>query len=226
MRLSDELASRSAALLKEFEHSDVHHGFFQSYTESTAVRTVVRRLLFEVATYGPWITSATFTAVGRLSQIWPNVTPFAEHLLEEVPHPTLAMEGFLALGGEPREAAAGKLSPASFALAAVCRRIAEEEHPTSYLGYVYLLESTTVTLAVRLQDLLASAELEVPFLTVHATEDVGHTRGVAAGIDALVEKMPEARPAIIDGFDYFSSVYPLPIWSSALQAAQRELGSR
>jgi hypothetical protein len=135
--------------MRDFEASDVYQRFFQSRTDPLFVRTVVRRLLFEIGSYGPWITSATFTAVGRLSHLWPSVESLSAHLLEEVPHPRLAMKGFLGLGGDAGEAARGRLSPAAFAVASVCRRIAEEEHPAAYLGYIYLLESTTVTLGVR-----------------------------------------------------------------------------
>lgn len=226
MSLSNELKSKSDLLLEEFGSSEVYSTFFHSFTDPNDVQVVVRRLLFEVATYGPWITSATFTAIGRVSQIWPDVTLFAEHLLEEVPHPRLAMEGFLELGGDKEEAASAKLSPASFALASVCCRIAEDHHPMSYLGYVYLLESTTVTLGVRLKELLMSANLDIEFISKHATEDVEHTQKIAAGIDAVCDAMPDARQAIINSYDYFSAVYPLPIWSTALQAAQLELVPR
>src|SRR5690606_34697563 len=84
VRLSSELAIRTERLLHEFDSSAVSSAFFRSFTDPNAIQIAVRRLLFEVATYGPWITSATFTAIGRLSQIWPDVTLFAEHLLEEV----------------------------------------------------------------------------------------------------------------------------------------------
>lgn len=69
MSFSLELADRTDRLLIDFEASDVYQRFFHSRIDPPYVRTVVRRLLLEVGSYGPWITSAMFSAVGRLSHL-------------------------------------------------------------------------------------------------------------------------------------------------------------
>lgn len=200
------------------------NSFFQPRTDPEIVRTLVRRLLFEIGSYGPWITSATFTAIGRLSHLGPSIDSMSSRLLEEVPHPRLAMAGFVGLGGDADEAARGKLSPAAYSVAAVCRHIAEVEHPAAYFGYMYLLESTTVTLGVRVRELLESVKLKDKFITVHSKVDVKHTQDIAIDLDSVVEDLPEARGAISDSYDRFAAVYPLPIWNAAFDATTRELG--
>jgi hypothetical protein len=210
--------------VSEFQASDVHQAIFESQQPPAFTQVFARRLLYEVGSYGPFIVTATFTAMGRLSRICDSIHGFAAHLLDEVPHPNLAMEGFLQLGGSEFDVQERVLSPAAFALASVCFNLAERCHPASYLGYIYLLESTTVVLAPRLRNLLNIAQLEVPFVTVHAEEDVAHTSQIAMAIDSLIETTDDDTSTAIDsGFDYFKAVYPYPIWHHALQRTLQEL---
>lgn len=59
--------------------------------------------------------------------------------------------------------------------------------------------------------MLDEAGLDVPFVNVHAIEDVAHTVRLSGIIDSIVEDMPEAAQAIERGYDCFSAVYPQAI---------------
>ncbi|WP_372720626.1 iron-containing redox enzyme family protein [Novipirellula sp.] len=223
MPFSTELKSRSKQVLREFQASDTFQGIFHSRTDPEFIRVVIRRVLFEVATYGPFITSASFTAIGRLCHQWPRVEALAMHLSEEARHPQLAMDGFLLLGGDHDEAAECKLSPAAFAVAAVCEQCGRSGHPAGYLGFMYLMEFTTITLATQARKLLASANLQILHVDMHSKVDIEHVALLDTEINALVESLPETRSAILDGFDRFAAVYPLPLWKFAYETARGEL---
>jgi hypothetical protein len=222
MNFSEKLAGKTAQLLKEFETTNVYQEVFATNQNHEFIKRFARRLLYEVGSYGPYITSSIFTSIGRLTREGVDIAALLQQLLEEVPHPDLALQGFLQLGGGEAEALARKLSPPAFALASVCTNLAEHGHPTSYLGYLFLLESTTAKLAPLMRERMAGVGLEVPFVTVHALEDPTHTASLARELDRIVQRTPEVSDAIEMGFTYFSAVYPSPLWTHALQSAQRE----
>jgi hypothetical protein len=222
MNFSEKLHGKTANLLNAFERTEVYQRVFASSQNQEYLRPFVRRLLYEVGSYGPYITSSIFTSIGRLARYDVDIAPLLQQLIEEVPHPDLALQGFIQLGGNETEARERKLSPPAFALASVCTNLAEHGHPISYLGYLFLLESTTAQLAPLLCERMASVGLEVPFVTAHALEDPTHTASLASELDRIVERKPEVVDAIELGFAYFSAVYPTPLWTYALQTAQQE----
>src|SRR5947209_400476 len=82
---------------------------------------------------------ATFTAIGRLPKHRPDLMrPMLLHNLEEVDHSEMALADYVKLGGEESWARSRRRTPASFAVAATCRMLAEWESPFAYLGYMYL----------------------------------------------------------------------------------------
>jgi hypothetical protein len=221
---SDSLAGKTAELLIDFEKSKVYKQFFSSRADSEFVKAAVGGLLFEVGSYGPFITSATFTGIGRLSHLLSDVRPLMTVVEDELPHPRLALQDSCGLCATTGDGPSPTLSSAAFSVAAVARMIAEFEHPAAFLGYIYLLESTTAELAPRVKSMLDAAGLDVPFVSVHAVEDVAHTARLSRIIDSVVDEIPEAAQAIGLGFDYSSAVYPIPIWKSGYRRAMHSLG--
>jgi hypothetical protein len=195
--------------------------------DARTVACILKYILMEVFSYGPHVTEATFTAIGRFPKNRPELMkPMILHDLSEVDHGEMALRDYLKLGGDEVFARNRRITPASFCMAATCRLLATAEEPWAYLGYMYLFESLTPVLTERAQKILAAKQLPPEtgrFIDYHAKEDIGHSRLLADFIARVVNEYPSAAAAIDYGFDCFAEVYPLPIWDAALRHARAEI---
>jgi hypothetical protein len=229
-RFGDHLESKVAALLTRIEASHVYKSVFDPKADPRYVATVIKHILLEVFSYGPHVTEATFTAIGRVPKNRPDLMQvMINHDLEEVDHGEMALRDFVKLGGDEKWARSRRITPASWAMVAVCRMLAQYEDPFAYLGYMYPFESLTPILTERAQKQLATKSFPVEaqkFIDFHATEDIGHAKVLRALTERVVREYPDAASAIEYGFDCFAVVYPLPIWDAAVARALAEIGLR
>jgi hypothetical protein len=216
------LDRKVALVIARVEESEVHRTILDPSTPLPLLIATIRSILFEVGSYGPHITEATFTAIGRLRGHEEFMRPLTSQLLDEVLHPDMAVKGYLQLGGDRVSLGSRRISPEAFAVGAVCRSLGGHERPFCYLGYMFLLEGTTAVLAERYRAALEAKGSEVEFVTAHAREDEEHTRYLRDQIARIVRQVPDAAPAIEYGFDCLAAVYPLPVWSAALSRARSE----
>lgn len=215
------LDERLQLLVQSVERTEVYQTLVNPNTEGQLIVKIMRNIMFETYSYGRFLTEATATAIGRLGDDRHRYIPgLMKHLLSEVGHPEMALTAYVELGGDELTARYARPSPASFALGAVSRQLAQVENPFSYLGYMYLLEGSTAIIAPRFRDVLASVGRPVPFITLHAEEDVEHTKFLAEEISNISQIEREAGDAILIGFDYFAAVYPNPIWAWALEKSR------
>ena len=225
--LADRLDRRIQTILGEVEKSETYRVVADPRTDPRLVAAIVRWYLLEVFSFGPHVTEATFTAIGRMPKNRPDLMkPMILHDLEEVDHGEMALQDYLKLGGDEHFARTRRLTPASLVMAATCRMIAERENPFCYLGYMYFFEALTPFLTERAQKLLAAKGFPLNaryFIDYHAQEDVSHARQLRDLLDQVVRDYPEAGAAIEYGFECFAAVYPLPIWTAALENARKEL---
>jgi hypothetical protein len=223
---ADHLDKKIHAVLAAVEESEIYRILADPTTEARFVASIVKYILLEVFSYGPHIIEATFTAIGRLPKDRPDLMrPMLLHNLAEVDHSEMALADYVKLGGEEGWARARRRTPASLAVGAVCRMVAERESPFAYLGYMYLLEALTPLLAGRAQGFLGIKAMPAgarQFIDFHAKEDVGHAQGLRNLIVQVVTAYPEEVAAIEYGFDCFTCVYPLPVWAAALDHAWKE----
>jgi hypothetical protein len=227
--LSATLDNKLAAVVRDVEHSEAYQLVAHPDTDRHLVAAIVKWYLLEVFSFGPHVTEATFTAIGRFPKNRPDLMkPMVLHDLDEVDHGEMALGDYLRLGGDERFARQRRMSPASFALAATCRLLAERESPFCYLGYMYFFEVLTPHLTERARRLLAAKEFPAAarqFIDFHARADIGHGNALRALVLRVVGDYPEAAAAIAYGFDCFAQVYPLPILSTALQHATEEFAA-
>jgi hypothetical protein len=214
------LDQKLAVIVGEIERSEVYRVVVDPATPTPRVLAVVRNILLETYSYGADVTEAVSTAIGRLARRPDLVPPLLAHLGEEVHHAEMALRGFVELGGDAAAARARPLSPAAFAVGAVCLRVARDGDPLGYLGYVYLFEATTAVVAPRFHQALVGRGRPVPFVEVHAVEEARHAADVRGQIDRAVRATPGSAAAIEAGFDYLAAVYPLPVWAPALGEGQ------
>jgi hypothetical protein len=213
--------------LYRVEASDLYRLATAPETDARTVATLIKYILLEVFSYGPHVTEATFTAIGRFPKTRPDLMkPMIVHDLSEVDHGEMALADYLKLGGKESFARNRRITPESFCMAATCRMLAVMEEPWAYLGYMYLFESLTPILTERAQTILAAKQFPGDakhFIDFHAKEDIGHSTLLAEFVERVVRDYPSAESAIEYGFDCFAAVYPLPIWDAALRHAQAEL---
>jgi len=226
-QFADHLDEKVRRLLSEIERSEVYRSVFDPNAEPRYVATVIKYILLEIFSYGPHLTEATFTAIGRMPKSRPDIMKvMIKHDLDEVNHGEMALRDFVKLGGDEQWARSRHITPASFVMSAVVRLLADHECPFAYLGYMYPLESLSPILAERAQRQMAAKEFPNSarrFIDVHAVEDLAHSKLVRRLIEQAVEEYPEAASPIEYAFDCFTQVHPLPIWNAAMQAAQAEL---
>jgi Iron-containing redox enzyme len=225
-QFADHLDEKIRAVLASVEQSEAYRLLADPASDPGDVARIIKYILLEVFSYGPHIIEATFTAIGRLPKDRPDLMrPMLLHTLEEVDHSEMALGDHVKLGGDEGWARARRRTPASLAVGAVCRMLAERESPFAYLGYMYLLEALTPQLAERAQGFLRAqgiAEGAREFIDVHAAEDIGHALRLRNLIVRVVGDYPETEAAIEYGFDCFACVYPLPVWAAVLTHTREE----
>lgn len=196
---------------------------FASDTPPTLLRAIMRETFLQVYSYQRHTTEAGFLMIGRLPKHEVKlIKSTILHKTEEAEHGEWALRDYVALGGEENHAKTVSPDAATFAVAAVWWRMALVEEPFGYFGAEYLFEYLTMKLAQPLVDQLASrglGEEGLGFIIEHATEDVKHTRLLRHLIADSVTRYPESAAAMLRCFDYFSQVYPLPVWEAAYQRA-------
>ena len=98
---TDRLQSKLMALLAEVEKTELYQLVASPDTSPKLVATIIKYILLEVFSYGPHVTEATFTAIGRLPKTRPDLMkPMILHDLSEVDHGEMALRDFIKLGGD------------------------------------------------------------------------------------------------------------------------------
>jgi len=224
---ADTLDGKVQDLLHAVEASEVYRLVAAPETDPRLVALIVKYILLEVFSYGPHVTEATFTAIGRFPKDRPDLMkPLILHDLSEVDHGEMALRDFIKLGGSEKWARDRKISPCSFAMGATCRMLGESESPFAFLGYMYPFETLTPILTERAQGFLKMHGFPVEaqvFIDTHAEEDIGHANLLNLLVKRVVNDFPAAKEDILYGFDCFTHVYPTPIWAQALENARTEL---
>ena len=226
----DHLDQRVLALLAAVEKSEAYRSVFAAEAEPRYIATVVKHVLLEVFSYGPHVTEATFTAIGRFPKKEVKfMEKLALHDVEEADHGEMALVDAVKLGLDENWARERRITPESFAMGAAVRLIATQLNPFAYLGYMYPFEALTPILTQRLQKVLAAKQFPdhaTHFVDYHAVADIGHAATLRKLIEEVVGKYPEAKAEIDYAFDVFTCVYPLPIWATCVARAYEELGGK
>lgn len=223
----DHLDQRVRSLLATVESSHVYQSVFADDAEPRYISTVVKYVLLEVFSYGPHVTEATFTAIGRFPKCEVRfMEKLAMHDVEEADHGEMALVDAVKLGLNEKWARERSITPESFAMGAAVRLIATQLNPFAYLGYMYPFEALTPILTQRLQKVLAAKQFPghaTHFVDYHAAADIGHAATLRKLIEEIVSKYPETRAEMDYAFDIFTCVYPLPIWATCVARTRQEL---
>ena len=188
-------------------------------TPTEEVRALLREVMWSVAVYQPHTTEAGFAMIGRLPKHERKLlVSLLHHKAEEAEHGGWARRDFILLGGDA--AALQNVSPATFAVIAVWHRMAITDNPLGYLGAEYLFECLTMRLLPDVVRALRSAGVPgelTNFVNEHETEDIRHTNLILHLVLDVVSRYSDCGDAILQCFDRFAAVYPLPVWAEAYE---------
>src|SRR3954469_25305322 len=84
------LDRKVSRVIEGIERTEAHRFIIDRASATSIVLGTIRQILSDVGSYGPHITEASFTAIGRLHGHEQFMGPLIGQLLEEVSHPGMA----------------------------------------------------------------------------------------------------------------------------------------
>jgi len=109
--------------------------------------------------------------------------PVAEYIEEEIGHEEWILDDIVAAGGNREAARSSRPQLAAEVMVAYAYDLVQRRNPVGFFGMVFVLEGTSVALALHAADLIQNA-LKLPdaafsYLRSHGTLDQEHTRHLA-----------------------------------------------
>ncbi len=218
--------ARIKTILADVQRSPVWAAVMSNDEPLDVVIDVLREIYLEIVMYQPDAIEGAIAAIAQFPRTMPVIwfEEMLHHQVEEFDHGEMALRDYIALGGDEQEARARRQSPSAFAVAAMWHNIVHDRDPFLYLGAVYLFEGLTPIITGQVKDHLNNrigSFQGLEFIGHHATADLEHTRQIQQLIREIVAHYPDNVESLIYGFEYFAHVYPLPVWTAALQRARR-----
>lgn len=151
--------------------------------------------------------------------------PVAEYIEEEIGHEEWILDDIAAAGGDVSATRASQPQMPAEVMVAYAYDQAWRRNPAGFFGMVFVLEGTSVALALHAADLIQQAlglpDAAFSYLRSHGTLDQEHTRHLAE----LVNRMtPEDQAEVLHCARVFYKLYgdifrALPLTPTALQEA-------
>ncbi len=134
--------------------------------------------------------------------------PVAEYIEEEIGHEEWILNDIAAAGGDLEAARASQPGLAAEVMVAYSYDLVQRRNPAGFFGMVFVLEGTSVALALHAADLIQQAlglpDAAFSYLRSHGTLDQEHTRHLAD----LVNKMtPEDQAEVLRCARVFYTLY-------------------
>ena len=134
---------------------------------------------------------------------------FDEYVAEEAGHDEWILNDLRAAGGDADAVRDGSPGHATEVMVAYAYDAIARRHPLIFLGMVYVLEGTSVSLALAAADQI-QRQLDLPseaftYLRSHGTLDREHVAHYAALVDGLED--PADRAAVVHGANAFFRLY-------------------
>lgn len=207
---------RAVSLMADEEFSIL----YSEDTPISEVRDILREVMLETYSYNEAIISATITCVGQLPRdVDPRILQgFLMHQHEEFYHGMLALNDYVALGGDRDYAVNRGMGPAAYAVAGVRNLFAKEKRPFAALGALYYVEYLTALVTEPIMETLKRrgiTQFSSSFVSEHAVEDINHTRLLEMHIETLCVAYPGAAAEVVFGYNAYAQVFPTPVWREA-----------
>lgn len=115
--------------------------------------------------------------------------PVAEYIREEIGHEEWILDDIATAGGDRNAVRASEPDMAAEVMVAYAYDLVNRRNPAGFFGMVYVLEGTSVALALqaadRIQAALGLPDAAFTYLRSHGTLDQEHTRHLADLVDAM-----------------------------------------
>lgn len=134
--------------------------------------------------------------------------PVAEYIEEEIGHEEWILDDIAAAGGDAEAVSRGMPELATEVMVAYAYDLVNRRNPAGFFGMVFVLEGTSVALALKAADLIQQA-LDLPdaafsYLRSHGTLDQSHTQHLAE----LVNRMePDDQAEVLRAARIFFKLY-------------------
>ena len=227
LQIVAELDQRVASVVEEFRASPLGQLLADPNSSASLLAATIREIYWEIHCYQPFTTKAGFSMIGGADPEDRKVMRILLlHKWEEVEHRVWALDGFIALGGDPSRIGRENvlISPGAFAVAAIWERLASVLHPLAYVGAEYLFEDLTARLAKLASESLIERGLSpqgLRFIVDHASEDERHSQLLKKVIEEVCLRRPEMANEILFAFDCLRQVYPMPLWLASYARANQ-----
>ncbi len=147
--------------------------------------------------------------------------PVVEYIEEEIGHEEWILDDIAAAGGDTAAVYAGAPELATEVMVAYAYDLIDRRNPVGFFGMVFVLEGTSVALALKAADLIQQAlglpDTAFSYLRSHGTLDQSHTRHLADLVNRLeAEDQREVLRAARAFFKLYGDVF------RALPVEQRE----
>ncbi len=134
--------------------------------------------------------------------------PVAEYIEEEIGHEEWVLGDIAAAGGDAVAARASRPQLAAEVMVAYAYDLAQRRNPAGFFGMVFVLEGTSVALALHAADLIQHAlglpDAAFSYLRSHGTLDQEHTRHLA---DLVNRMTPEDQAEVLHCARVFYHLY-------------------
>lgn len=134
--------------------------------------------------------------------------PVAEYIREEIGHEEWILDDIAAAGGDRKAVQQGQPGAATELMVAYAYDLVNRGNPAGFFGMVYVLEGTSVALALqaadRIQATLGLPDAAFTYLRSHGTLDQEHTRHLADLVDAMT---PDDQREVIRCARMFFELY-------------------
>jgi pyrroloquinoline quinone (PQQ) biosynthesis protein C len=134
--------------------------------------------------------------------------PVAEYIEEEIGHEEWILDDIAAAGGDAQAVSGGAPALATEVMVAYAYDLVNRRNPVGFFGMVFVLEGTSVALALKAADLIQQA-LDLPdsafsYLRSHGILDQSHTQHLAE----LVNRMePDDQAEVLRAARIFFKLY-------------------
>ena len=213
------------SLLSEVQGQEFWTVVMDPHTDPACVRAIMQELYREIVGYQPDVIEAAIAAIAQMPQSMEprTVRAMLFHQADEFDHGEMAMRDYVGLGGKEAFVRAAKMTPESFAVAAVWWMIVRKRDPFAYLGALYLFEGLTPMVTNLIKGRLRQKgfkENALEYIEFHSTEDLKHANLVHQLIEKTVRDYPQSIESIKYGYECFRAVYPIPLWKALFNRAK------
>lgn len=224
--LLQTLDERLHAVMRSVRQEEFYRELTDPDRDPRLTLSFMREVMLEIWSYQNDVNEAVFAAVGRVGKEISQQALIRSMIavqIEEVGHGYLALQDYIAMGGDEHHALRREPSPPALALIGVVRELSMRRNPLTHLGYMYFFEKFTTMITQDVAPYLQSKgypEDQLGFMKLHAEEDIRHADMLGNAIVEAVGTYECADEAVLYGFDCFACVYPLPLWQEAFRRAK------